>query len=176
MALLTPTIELIEIEVSDRVFDGTRWKQKALFSQLIVEQAANGENQARMKLLVAPYAVAVGGGYGQRLPADSPTREITLMADNNTAVDPATGALLYLRLNPRSVFNYVTSAVEPLPVVEFPAAATASDPWLEYLNSKPETLMLQGDAFAVMRDTQDVRIRALIIQHIQQADQMGRFA
>ncbi|WP_375436665.1 hypothetical protein [uncultured Hymenobacter sp.] len=171
MPLLSTPVAVIELPVSNRVVENTIIRQKARYESLEISQTESGECTVKLWVAVTPYALAEDGDYGQRMPPDFITRRIALLADNNTAVDPAAnGALLYIRLTASTALNFAAGTIEEIPNADLPSA------WRDYLNSKPESMRLQGDFFCTLRDTQPVLIKGLLEDHIRQADAMGRFS
>ena len=161
--LIEPAFEPIELPVSDRVFQDTILKQKAWYDVIEIRQLRGGGAEAVLWVEVRAYA-RLGEGYGEPLPPGTVMpRRIGLRADNNTAVTPE-GELRYLLINEAQALNLVTGATEPI-----------TTDWHDFLRAKDESLYLQGDLFAQLRDRQDVRIRHLILLHITNADAMGRF-
>jgi hypothetical protein len=169
MPLVALPTQIIEMPVADRVFGATVIKQKARYQKLIIGDE-NGTTTVQLLVKVTQYAFdAETGGYGAQLPVDFPERLITLLADNDTAVKPTDGTLLYIKMSNSAALNCLTGKLEEIP-------QTGGGTWRTYLAAKPEPLALQGDFFSLLRDTQPVLIAGLIRQHIQQADAMGKFA
>lgn len=160
--------------VADRVFDNSIIKQKiAPRKRLIIDELEDGSCTVLLQLQVQPYSLTAEGTHGQPLPADYPARPVPLVADNNTAVDPATGALRYIKVTESSAVNVLTQQLEQIPALE---PDQPGSPWLAWLDNKPEPLALQGDHFAMVRDTERINLRELYEQHIRQADLMQKFA
>jgi hypothetical protein len=151
------TSDLIVIPVADRCVNDTRIKQKVRFLKLMHDQAEDtGECSAQIIVRVLLYAADASApdGYGPLLSGpglSSYTR--TLVANNDTLVDPATGSILAIRdLN-----------------------ATQED-WENTIDSFPQTTLFQGDFFHMMRRYSPIDIEEMIIDHIRNADAMGHFA
>ncbi|WP_226163928.1 hypothetical protein, partial [Hymenobacter terricola] len=104
---------------------------------------------------ITMYAAAADGdGYGPELTAEGfLRRQKTLVADNNTVVNPSTGEILLIRTPVQS-----------------------TDEWLAAANAIPGPAMLQGEFFGLLRSYSPIDIEGLIVTHITQADGMGRFA
>lgn len=146
---------LIELPVADRVSGDTRIRQRARFLSLVHGQSSDGACTAVITVLVSLYA-AQGEDYGEALSGPGlSTYTVSLSADNQTLVDAGTGQILAIRQG------------------EQPADWQARIDEL----SQERTTMLQGDFFEYLRDNGlPGTMRQMIEQHIQQADEMGRFA
>ncbi|MDF7809901.1 hypothetical protein [Hymenobacter sp. YC55] len=166
MPLVSLPVTTIELPVSDRRSGATVVKQKARYHGLNINQQADGTCSVLMQLSVTQYAATEAGEYGERLTWEGVSSyPKTLVADNNTAVDPQSGAILYILVSSETVLDFVKQQY----------ISISESSWHDFLNSRPEALALQGDFFCVLRDTQDIRIRFLIEHHIEAADAMGRF-
>lgn len=94
-----------------------------------------------------------------------------LVADNNTAVDATSGAIVLVRS-----FDVVQNAdgsprLSPHPTEEDQAV------FAERCRQHPDQLELQGNAFEKMRDKLlPMTLGQLMLYHLQQANLMGRFA
>jgi len=100
------------------------------------------------------------GQYGEPLPM-IPRRPFALLADNDTIVD-VTGAILAIKPKPGP--GKTAEQIE----LEFDA--------LGHELGQQQDVYLQGDFFENLRRYQPLLIEDMCIQHIQQADQMGRFS
>ncbi|MDF7813597.1 hypothetical protein [Hymenobacter sp. YC55] len=169
MPLISLPFSDIVLPVSDRVAGSTIVKQKAHSPRLSVDEQSRA---VHLLLTVSLFAATEQGNYGPALSGPGfSDYQVTLVADNNTAVNPQKeGAICYIRISPELALNFLTKEPVPMPVVE------NGDSWRSFLDSLPEPLALQGDFFCFLRDTQPVLMRKLIEDHIQQADLMGRFA
>jgi hypothetical protein len=138
----------IVVAVADRTSAGTTFKQKAQFLSLHAAQnPATGEVTVTIRVRVDLYA-SDAGQYGELLSGKGlSSYEVTLLADNNSAVDPATGAVQLMRTN------------------ELPSE------WQALLEAHPAPLMLQGDWFEMLLNNQPVAIGPMIRQFIEQANQ-----
>lgn len=148
MPLIPHTQTPIEVEVSDRVYNGTIFKQKARFKDMFIQQDYPfGICSVRVSVIVSLYAND-NGAYGEQISGKGlSSYEIPLMADNNCAVDPQTGEIKYVRKN------------------------EMENAWLVFLQSKEEPLMLQGDFFEMLMHTQSVAIEPMLRNFMLQADQ-----
>jgi hypothetical protein len=151
LAPYTPT--LIELPISDLVAGDTVLKRKARFLSLLHRQEPDGTCTVFIDVLVMPYSKS-GIDYGAAItnPGVVPYKA-TLTAANDTLVDAASGAIL----------------------CTFPLGTPQSAKDAK-IASFSQSTMYQGDFFCMLRDTQSVKIGGMIIQNIQQADAMGRFA
>ena len=143
MPLQTVPRPFIEVDVADRT-PGV--KQRARWQKMTVTQdMLTGELTLDLETSASQFTDEEGA-YGQELVGRGihPYR-VPLRGDNNCAVDPATGQVLYMR------------------ATETPAQ------WLALLNSKPEPLLLQGDWFAGLME--QMGITPLIRQFMEQANQ-----
>lgn len=137
----------ITVDVSDRQSAGTLIKQRATFLTLHAAQhALTSEVTVTIGVRVDLYANDAGQ-YGERLVGKGlASYAVTLLADNNSAVDPTTGAVLHIR------------------------ASETTDEWAALLAADERPLMLQGDWFEMLLRTQEVAIGPMIRQFIEQAD------
>jgi hypothetical protein len=137
----------IIVEVSDRTSAGTIIKQKACFLSLHAAQyPTTGEVVVTILVRVDLYADDAGQ-YGEQLNGKGlSSYEVTLLADNNSAVDPQTGAVLHIR------------------TIQTPAQ------WADLLEADEAPLMLQGDWFEMLLNTQQVAIGPMLHRFIEQAD------
>jgi len=138
----------IEVPVTDRSTASTTIKQKARFLTLHASQnPLSGEITVTIRVRVDLYADD-NGQYGELLTGKGLTSyEVSLLADNNTAVDPQTGAVRHIR------------------------TAQTTDEWQALLAADEAPLMLQGDWFEMLLNTQQVAIGPMLRQFIEQADQ-----
>jgi hypothetical protein len=121
MPLISPPRTFIDVPVTDRT-PGV--KQQARWNSLQAQQnPETGVLQLNVGVLVQPYADD-NGAYGERLFGKGINPwNVLLVGNNDCAVNPDTGEVLYLR-------------------------TTETDAqWVDLLNSKPEPLILQGDWF-----------------------------
>lgn len=148
MPLVPHVPQFIEVEVADRVYGGTILKQKARFMGMNIEQnVITGVANVLVRLRVFLYAESNGGYGGEIVGKGISTYDVSLVADNNCAVDVATGEVKYIRIN------------EP------------EDVWLQKLADAPETLMLQGDFFEVLMHSAPVEIEPMLRNFMLQANQ-----
>lgn len=151
MAIQQPPRTPIILPVCDVKFGDTFFKQKAHFQQLTHTESPAGVCEATITVAVLRYAAdgTAPDGFGDVLP-DLPARTFTLQAKNDTLVDLATGKVLASSTEPdQNPYDWDAKFTSPT--------------------------MLQGDYFALLRDTQAVNIGELIRQYIRQADELGRF-
>lgn len=151
MPLLAHTPTIIELPVADRVAGDTLIRQKARFVSLLHTQSPAGECRAVITVLVSLYA-ADGPGFGPALQGlGFQNYTVELVAANDTLVDAETGQILAMH------------------------QGQDAETWQALCNGYTRPVMLQGDWFEAIRETQPVLIGEMIRQHIQQADAMGRF-
>lgn len=151
MALLPFQHHPIELAVVDRL---PGIKQKARFVRLSHGQAASGECEATITVMVTMYR-AEGQDFGPALSGPGfSAYPVELTADNNCLVDATTGAVLARRNGANSV------------------------DWQATIDSFPQPTMLQGNFFEYLRDNGlPGTIRQMIEQHITQSDAApSRFA
>ena len=147
MPLLPHTPTPIINEVSDRVYNGTTFKQKAQFVALSITQDEVTYQLCLSVKLKASLFANDNGNYGDEIIGKGiTTYQVTLVADNNCAVNPQTGAVVYVRQN--------ETLVE----------------WMNLLASKEEPLMLQGDFFEYLMHSAPVEIEPLLRNFMAQAD------
>ena len=148
MPLLPFEHQPITVPVSDRTTDGTTFKQLARWlSMYPAQHPRTDEVTVQVRVQVSLYADN-NGAYGELLTGKGlSSYEVTLHADNNSAVDPQTGEVLYIRGN------------------ETP------EEWAALLAADEAPLMLQGDWFEMLLNTRPVEIGPMIKQFIEQADQ-----
>jgi hypothetical protein len=142
MPLLSITRSFIDVDVADRT-PGV--KQRARWRKMIVTQdPLTGELVLELETWASQFADEAGA-YGPALVGNGivPYR-VPLRGDNDTAVDPETGQVRYMR------------------TTETPQQ------WLELLAAKPEPLLLQGDWFAGLMDK--MGITPLIRSFMEQAN------
>lgn len=142
----------IVVPVSDKVYDSTIIKQEAIFVRLQHNQDhISGVSSAEIIVLLCAYS-SIAGEKGMPLNSRGvPDRTVTLVANNDTLVDVATGALL-------AIFSNEEPTVRQTIIDGF-----------------PQNTMLQGDFFAWLRDNNPVRIGDMIHANIIQADTMNKF-
>jgi hypothetical protein len=143
MPLLSTPRAFLDVNVSDRT-PGV--KQRARWRQMIVtKDLVTGELVLQLEVVAMQYADQEGG-YGDPLIGNGiSSYTVPLRGDNNTAVDPETGAILYMR------------------------STENDEEWLAMLNKKDEPLLLQGDWFEGLME--QMGITPLIRSFMQQADQ-----
>lgn len=148
MPLLAHTAESIEVEVCDRTYAGTVFKQKAKFLNMNIQQREeNAQVSVLVELKVTLYSNN-NGAYGDAITgAGISSYNVTLTADNNCAVNPTTGAVLYMR---RNIYDML---------------------WEDSLAEKPEDLMLQGDYFEKLMHSTPVEIAPMLRDFMLQANQ-----
>ncbi|WP_375418138.1 hypothetical protein [uncultured Hymenobacter sp.] len=149
----------ILLDVCDRRQGDLLVKQRVEFLRLTHDDSQRGFPSARIDLKIWLYSPD-GDGYGERLQYPLPdSYPDFLTADNDTLVDVS---------DPASPdFGRILAIRSP----EFGADWEAEQAKFEHLPT-----MLQGNFFLLVRDTQQINLRALLLHHIQQADAMGRFA
>ena len=152
MPLVTPTLNPIKVALTDRVFNDTRFKQEAIFESLMHRQNEAGDSMAQINVTVKYYADNAGS-FGTPLhDKGMPDKSVALMADNNTVVDAADGAILVI------------------------FAHESEEERTAIANAYEQPVMLQGTFFATLRDNAPIVIGDMIRLHIAQADAMGKFA
>ncbi len=171
MPYLEGARKLIEIEVSDRVYADTRFKQKAIFQSLNhYQNIDNGESSISVTVLVRCHAaIAVPAPvleeglepesdyvpkyeYGEVLTNKGiPDRYVQLIANNDTVVNMLDGTIIAIR------------------------QGETNEEWQTLLNSFEEQVMLQGDFFEYLRTNAPILIGQMVENHILNADLMGRF-
>lgn len=116
----------------------------------------------RMQVQVVPYFdEACTLPYPERMwPAPVP-----IATDENTAVDPETGAIRFVYQGMQNVLNTTTFATETIP---------ADLDWPGWLAAHPDALTLQTHYYRRQYDADTVDMRAEEIHHIQQAAAWGR--
>jgi hypothetical protein len=148
MALLPYQHTVIEVDVSDRIVNNTIIKQKARWlSMLAAQDALSDLLTVQVRVRVSLYAND-NGEYGPPLTGKGlSTYDVTLIADNNTAVNPGTGEVRCIRNN------------------------ETDEEWLTLVASHHEVLMYQGDWFAKLLNEQAVMIAPMLRDFMLQADQ-----
>lgn len=148
MPLVPHTPTFIEVEVADRVYGSTIFKQKARFMHMDTDQNVyTGVVFVLVRLRVLLFA-NVNGAYGDQITGNGiSSYDVTLIADNNCAVDASTGVVKYIRIN------------------------ETDNEWASLLESKPENLMLQGNFFEVLMHTTPVQIEPMLRNFMLQANQ-----
>lgn len=142
----------IEIDLSDRVLNSTRWKQRAICSYFTCLQDEQGVCSVSLEVVVRSYSDDKGK-YGESLHLRGvPDRAVVIEANNQTLVDFATGAILLVRSDENDV------------------------EWEQATAAFPQKTMLQGDYFEWLRENTPLVIGELIRFHILQADARGRFS
>ncbi|GAA4391977.1 hypothetical protein [Hymenobacter koreensis] len=181
LALDSPPI--IQLQVSNRTFNGITIGQLARYTCIEIAQRASGECTVKLFLEVTQHELTPEGEAGAQLPKDFAVRPIPLIADNTTAVDAQTGELRYQLVfdsgasavdgpaRPGEAYDYRTGL--PVPI---PAVAAGLSGWREFLKAHPDALALQGDFFVYVRDHVPQKIALLVTNHIQAANAMGKFA
>lgn len=148
MPLLPYEHQSITVDISDRINANTVIKQRASFLVLhAATQPLTNEITVTIRTRVDLYAED-NGAYGEPLVGKGlSSYEVSLLADNNSAVDPQTGAVRYIRTTENA------------------------DEWAALLNADEAPLMLQGDWFEYLLNNQPVEIGPMIRRFIEQADQ-----
>jgi hypothetical protein len=142
----------IEIDLSDRVLNSTRWKQRAICSYFTCLQDEQGVCSVSLEVVVRSYSDDKGK-YGESLHLRGvPDRAVVIEANNQTLVDFATGAILLVRSGENDI------------------------QWEQATAAFAQETMLQGDYFEWLREQAPLVIGELIRHHIRQADAIGRFA
>lgn len=140
MPLLQIPRPFLDVDVTDRT-PGV--KQKARWVSMLAKQ------DPRTGIVTVQLQVQVSQSNEQGEPLSGKginTYSVPLLADNNSAVDPQTGAVRYMRVN------------------------ESDQEWLDSLDSKQEPLMLQGDWFLALM-SQQIAITPLLRSFMEQADQ-----
>lgn len=145
MPLIPTARDFLDVDVSDRT-PGVKQRARWL-SMLATQNPLTGAVSVQLQVQVSQYTQDEAGGYGERLTGKGINAyPVPLIADNNSAVDPQTGAVRYMR------------------------TAESDADWQALLESKPEPLMLQGDWFLALM-SQQIAITPLLRGFMEQADQ-----
>lgn len=169
--LLEPHLPLLEQDVVDVVLGpNTVVRQRARPRRLEVEFLDDGCRVVKLWFKRQQFACNADGSFGDPLPASNAnTADVLIVGDSNTAVDPTSGRPRY-RLQsagvpalelPGSAFNLSTGQLEPF---------EPSQSWRQWLDAKPEPLMLQDRFFGVVCAQEQVNINDLVLDYTQQAD------
>lgn len=145
MPLLPIPRTFLDVDVTDRT---AGVKQRARWLSMRAQQnPLTGEVSVQLQVQVSQYQADEAGNYGEPLTGKGiQAYTVPLIADNNSAVDPQTGAVLYMRTN------------------------ESDADWRALLDGKDEPLMLQGDWFLALM-SQQIAITPLLHTFMQQADQ-----
>jgi hypothetical protein len=157
------TRTLIDVVVSPRL--GGAITQRARFAKLTHTQNEAGISQVVVEVRVTMFDAISGialrdKGFSERTES--------LLADNDTAVNPNDGTIMLMR-------NHEVRYEEGQLVISQDRTDETPEQFLARCEEYEGTVMLQGDFFQLLRDFSNVEIGELIVTHIQQADQMGRF-
>ena len=142
--------DLIIVDLRPRIFDGTVIQQRGQYLNLKIHQhPATKEVSAILKVLVHSYATTAENGYGELLPACYQRPDpVPLVADNNCAVDLATGQPFSVRGGPNA----------------------EGETWEQQMEASGKKLMYQGKYFKMLMDKLEVPITPMIIDFITDAD------
>lgn len=148
MPLVPHTPKFIEVNVADRTYGSTVFKQKARFMHMDIDQNVyTGVASVLVRLRVFLFS-SVAGAYGDEISGKGiSTYDVSLVADNNCAVNVTDGSVKYIRVN------------------------ETEEEWASLLERAPETLMLQGDFFEVLMHSAPVEIEPLLRNFMIQANQ-----
>lgn len=173
--LLKPELPQLELDVVNVVLGpNTIVRQRARPRRLEVEFLDNGCRVVRLWFKRQQFACNADGSFGDLLPAtNANAADVLIIADSNTAVDPASqpvaGKPCY-RLHsagvpvlqlPGSAYNLATGQLETF---------EPGQSWEQWLDARPEDLMLQDRFFGVVCATEQVNINALVQAYGQLAD------
>jgi hypothetical protein len=151
MNIISYTVEPIEVEVNDLVIGATVIKQKVKFSHFAFQHTDNGQAVVAVVLNVSRYAKNEDGTIGQKLEGKGfQTYQQSLIADNETYVNPQTGELLWWHEKGQSIEDFEVE-IGDTPV------------------------MKQGDFFDNLAREVEIMVVPLIMLHINSAIQMGKF-
>jgi hypothetical protein len=149
--------DLIEVEISDRIYSNTTIKQKARFTSLQHIQDEHGIGTVTVFVDVDMYAAGPSGSYGSKISSNGiNSYKIMLVADNSYVVD----------VTPSAAFGDVIYQRQP---------GQSDDQFTEVLNNFAQPVMLQGDFFVMLRNEQPIILKDLITKYIQVADALGKF-
>lgn len=148
MPLLNFIHTFITSDVSDRKFGDTIVKQRARFKKMLIEQdLVTGRLSITITVITDQYGNEAGN-YGILINGNGLSHyEIELHANNDSAVDPNTGQVLFNR-NEGELY----------------------DAWIERLGTTPTTVMLQGDFYESIMKHLPVNISDDILGNIVSAN------
>ena len=143
MPLITPQLIEIELEISDKIVDSTIMKRKAKLFSMVYNMHAKC---VVLNWEVTFYSNNSDGSYGENLSAIAPKYTRENIADNTTAVDPTTGAIIpWEDLQPTITIDPVTGD--------------------EIVTETPTPYMLQYDWFNQLGENVDINVHNLIRQY-----------
>lgn len=143
MALIQPVNIEIEIEIPDKIIDGTILKRKAKLFSLVYNMKAK---QLVLNWEVTFYSHNSDGTYGEDISDLIPRYTRANIADNTTAVNPSTGEILN--------WSDLQSTFETNPDTGETVEIPTSTPY-----------MLQYDWFNQVGENQDLNIHNTIRQY-----------
>lgn len=147
MPLLPFINKPIEVDVSDRIYNGTIFKQKACFKSMLIEQDEMFKTCSVTVFVHVSVYSDDNGAYGDVIGGKGLSGYgVKLVADNKCAVNPQTGEVLYIMGDERE------------------------DTWLAIISAKPEPLMLQGNFFEAIMHMAPVEIAPMLRRFMLQAD------
>lgn len=155
MPLLRLPQDLIEVRLPNRLISGAfTIGEKARFLTLKHGQNHDGACIVECHVWVTMHALTPEDDLGAELTGTGfQGRKVTLRADNQTAVEAATGRIVLQKPTDQSY-----------------------DAWLLEVTAHATDLMLQAEHFIFLRDNAPLVIGDLIRNNILQAIAMGRFA
>jgi hypothetical protein len=157
--LIHPPIAEVSLEVADCAWAGTVYKQKV--HEVAVFIPLGGPRLITLEVYLTAYARNPDGTYGAAIStAHVPRRRVSLVANPGAAVDP-TGRVCFRELVPGLVRNMLTSEEITLPEGQSFAA---------FLDALPGPYLLQNEAMAKKRDTDEVCVRKFVEEQITLAD------
>lgn len=142
----------IEIRVTDRLFNETRVGQMARYTGHSIDLDPENVCRVTVRVQVRLHELLADGTLGVELRGKGFARyNEPLSADNNCLIDAQTQEILEIRSALSDDWDAVIAAYGERPVI------------------------LQGDAFWTLMD-QPVISRDLVVQHITQANESGKFS
>jgi hypothetical protein len=144
-----PAHTFIELRISDLVPGVIA--RLARFRAFAHDQAPNGVCSVGAKVWVTLVRLVdgeLGPPYENKATQEY---EVSLVGDNNTIVDAATGEILLIK------------TTQDVPE------------WDDIAEAYPQMVMYQGDFFELVRKHSPLDLEEMIEQNIRQADAMGRF-
>jgi hypothetical protein len=172
--LLTPQLPNLALDVVDVELGAhTIVRQRARPRKLEVEFLDNGCRTVRLWFKRQQFACNADGSFGDELPAaNANTSDVLITADSTCAVDP-TGT-------PAGRPRYRLQSAG-VPALQLPGTARnlatgeletfePGQSWEQWLDAKPEPLMLQDRFFGVVCATEQVNINDLVQDYGQLAD------
>lgn len=173
--LLQPDLPALTLDVVDVVLGPTTiLRQRVRPTRLEVKFLDNGCREVRLWFKRLQFGRNADGSFGDPIPeANANTAEVLLVGNSACAVDPTStpvpGRPRY-RLQSAGVpalqltgtaLNLATGLVETF---------EPGQSWEQWLDAKPEPLMLQDRFFGVVCAQEQVNINALVLDYAQQAD------